>query len=243
MKFLIAIIFFTSVASAQLDSAITVPLLGINIGGQVPFGDMAKRFGPNLKSGGSFMVKTNKNWIIGAEFNYLFGRNVREDVLKQLKNSQGVIIDNEGYPADLRVTERGMGVYLTLGRVFKLASANPNSGLMINLGGGYMQHRINFYDAKQVVAGVRGDLGYGLDRLTSGFSISQFVGYLFLSDNRLLNFYAGFECYQAFTTSVRRVNYDTGLPDTQKRLDVLGGFRFGWILPLYRKKPNAYYYN
>lgn len=243
MRFLIISIFMVSMASAQIDSAVTVPLVGINFGGQVPFADMAKRFGPNLKAGGSFMVKTRKNWLIGAEFNYMYGRNIREDVLSQLKNSEGMIVDNEGYPADLRVTERGMGVYVTFGRVFNVASANPNSGIMFNVGAGYMQHKINFYDPNHKVAGVKGELGYGLDRLTSGFSVSQFLGYLFLSDNRMLNFYAGFDCYQAFTTSVRKMNFDTGKPDTQRRLDVLGGFRVGWILPLYKKRPNDYYYN
>ena len=66
---------------------------------------------------------------------------------------------------------------------------------------------------------------------------------MYLSDNRLLNFYFGIEGYQAFTQSVRKLNYDTGLPDTKKRLDMLYGLRFGWILPLYKKTPNEFYYN
>jgi hypothetical protein len=243
MKFLVVFIIFTSTLKAQIDSAMSVPLVGINLAGNLPFADMAQRFGANLKAGGSFHYKTKKNWIFGFEFGYGFGRNVKEDVLKQLKNSDGYLVDNSGYPADLRVTERLTVVHLTAGRVLKLASSNPNSGLMLSFGLGYIQHRINFYDAQYQVAGVKDNLGYGLDRLTAGFSTSQFVGYLFLSENRLLNFYAGFECYQGYTTSIRKLNYDTGLPDTRKRFDALGGFKFGWILPLYKKKPNDVYYN
>lgn len=243
MRLLIIMIFIALGLKSQTDSAVTVPLVGVNFGGDLPYGDLAKRFGANLRTGGSFMLKTSKNWIFGLEFNYMFGRNVKEDVLSQLTNQDGFVIDNEGYPADVRVTERAMSLYLTAGRVFRLASANKNSGLMINIGGGYLQHKINLYDAQRKLAAVKDNLGYGLDRLTDGFSTQQFIGYLFLSENRLLNFYGGFEFYQGFTSSVRKMNYDTGQPDTAKRLDLLAGFRFGWILPLYKKKPNDYYYN
>ena len=245
MKKIIGLLFLglIGVAQAQIDSAITIPLVGVHLGGQVPFKDLAERFGPNLNAGGSFMIKTKKNWVFGIESNYFFGRNVKEDVLSQLKNADGFMIDNEGYPADVRVTERGIGIHLFAGRVFKLASNNPNSGLMVNIGFGYLQHKIKLYDAAQKIAAIKGNLSHGFDRLSAGFSLTQFVGYLFLSENRLLNFYAGVEFYEAFTTSIRKLNYDTGLPDHRPRIDGLTGFRVGWILPLYKKRPNDFYYN
>jgi hypothetical protein len=242
MRFIVILLLSFSVCRAQLDSAITVPLLTINFGGQLPAGDMAKRFGPNLSAGGSLLLKTKKNWVVGVESNYMFGRNVKEDVLAQLKTPSGYVIDNEGFPADLRVTQRGLGIHLVFGKVFNVLSSNPNSGLMVTIGGGYLQHKINLYDSQQKIAAVKGDLKHGYDRLTNGFSVSQFIGYIFLSENKLTNFYAGFEAYQAFTQSVRKYNYDTGLPDTKQRLDLLYGFRIGWILPLYKKRPNDFYY-
>lgn len=243
MRLAILSLFFSLLAKAQIDSAIALPLIGIHFGGQIPSFDMANRFGPNLKAGGCFMYKTKKNLLFGAEFNYMFGRNVKEDVLKQLKTSDGFVIDNEGYPADLRVTERGIGIHGFIGYVLKVANPNPNSGIMVSFGAGYLQHKINVYDAQQKVAALKDELKYGFDRLSNGVSLSQFIGYLFLSENRMLNFYAGFECYQAFTTSVRKMNYDTGLPDTGRRFDMLTGFRVGWVLPLYKKKPNDFYYD
>ena len=244
MKFLIPIFFTYCIGFSQIDSLkIFVPLVSIHFGGHVPAGDLAERFGPDLNLGGSFFFKTKSNWIFGAESNYFFGRNVKEDVLLQLKNSDGTITDNEGYPADLRVTERGLGVHVTGGKLFNLLSPNPNSGLMVSIGGGYLQSKIKLYDAQRKIAAVKGELAYGYDRLSNGLSLTQFVGYLFLSENRLLNLYFGMEAYQAFTASLRKLNYDTGLPDTKKRLDMLYGLRFGWILPLYKKKPNEFYYN
>lgn len=228
---------------AQIDSAIAIPLVGIHISGQLPAADLAQRFGPNLNAGGSFSYKTKKNWIYGIESNYFFGRNVKEDILVNLKSSSGFVIDNEGYPADIRITERGVGVHLTAGKIFKFLSANPNSGIMFTCGAGYLQHKIHIYDAQQRVAAVKGDLRTGYDHLSNGYSFTQFLGYLFLSENRILNFYGGFEAYEGFTRSVRKLNYNTGLPDTEQRLDILYGFRLGWILPLYKKRPAEFYYN
>lgn len=244
MRFLTLFIFCSFFSFSQTDSNKTfVPLVSIHFSGHLPAGDLAKRFGPNLNIGGSFMVKTKRNWVFGLESNYFFGRNVKENVLTQLRNSDGFIIDNEGLPADLRITERGFGIHLTGGKVFDFLSANPNSGLMVSVGAGYLQSKIKLYDAQQKIAAVKGDLAHGYDRLSGGFSLTQFVGYMFLSDNRFLNLYFGVESYQGFTHSIRKLNYDTGLPDTQKRLDMLFGLRFGWIVPLYKKTPNEFYYN
>jgi len=69
-----------------------------------------------------------------------------------------------------------------------------------------------------------------------------FIGYKYLSNNRLANFYLGFEFYEGFTKNLRGVNFNTGLTDTEKRLDVITGFRFGWILPLYKRTKDFYYF-
>jgi len=242
MRLFFFLFFLSGLLRAQIDSAITVPLIGINFAGHLPSANMAERFGPNLKAGGSFLLKTKKNWVYGVEANYIFGRNLKEDVLSQLRTPEGFVVDNEGYPGDLRVSQRGLLVHAVFGRVFNLASANPNSGLMVNIGAGYMQHKIKLYDAQQRIASIKGDLEKGYDRLTAGLSTSLFIGYLFLSENRMLNFYFGVESYQGFTQSLRKFNYDTGMPDTQERIDIVTGVRAGWILPLYKRKPSDNYY-
>lgn len=247
MRYILIFVFLSARFFSQEDSLPTsVSLVGINLGGQLPSGDLVKRFGPNLSVGGSYTYKTNKNFLFGIESNYFWSRNVKEDVLAQMKvdfsNGQRTIIDNEGYPADIRLTQRGLGVHLFAGKIFKFLSANKNSGIMVNVGVGYMQHKIHIFDAQQKIASVKGDLKFGYDRLTNGVSLFQFVGYLFMSKNRFSNFYAGFETYQGFTKSVRKFNYDTGLPDTERRLDVLTGFRIGWILPLYSRNKDEFYY-
>jgi hypothetical protein len=241
MRFFIALFLISTLCRAQNDSAITIPMLGVHFSAQLPFGNLSERFGNSFTAGGSFLLKTNKNWLLGTEASYLFGGTVKEDVLVQLTNPDGFVTDNEGYPANLRITQRGLILTLVVGKIIPVFGSNANSGLMLTLGGGYLQHKVNIYDASQRVAAISGDLEKGYDRLTSGFTLTQFIGYMHLGRKRMSNFYAGFEFYEGFTQSVRKVNYSTGLPDTQQRMDVLAGFRIGWILPLYKKAPDDFY--
>lgn len=241
---LICCILFKMQISAQSvkDSSIRILMIGFHFSGQLPQYDMAKRFGPNLSAGGNFVWKTKKNILFGVEGSYFFGKNVREDVVSSIRNEDGFIVDNEGYPADLRLTERGWNIFANVGYMISRWGNNPNSGVFFTIGGGWMQHKIKLYDANQKIAAVDGDLKKGYDRLSGGFGLSQFIGYKYISDNRLANCYFGFEFYEAYTKSLRGFNYDTGLKDTQKRFDVLMGFRFGWILPLYKRTKDFYYY-
>ncbi len=242
-KLVLALLFIQLFSKAQMnDTTIAAPLIGVHFGGDIPLADLAKRYGPNMNAGLNFMYKTRKNYLFGLDFNYLFGKNIKEDVLANLKTSDGYIIDNSGYPADIRVTERIVTFNLTAGKIFNFLSANANSGLLVCGGAGYIQHKVHFVDAQVQIAAFNGDIRNGYDRLTNGISFHQFLGYMYLSDNRLLNFYSGFEFYQGLTKSVRKLNYDTGLADTKSRFDMLMGFRFGWIIPLYKKKPREFYY-
>lgn len=238
------LVFFVMLGFSQKnDSTIAAPLVGVHFGGDLPFADMGKRYGANLNAGINVIYKTQKNFLFGIDGNYLFGKNIKEDILKQLKNADGFVVDNSGYPADIRLSERVIALQFHFGKIFPVLSANHNSGLLLNAGVGYMQHRIHIFDTQQQIAAFNGDIRHGYDRLTNGICLSQFVGYLFLGDTRFLNFYAGIESYQGFTKSVRKLNYDTGLPDTKARTDMLLGIRFGWILPLYSRAPKQYFYN
>lgn len=247
-KYFLLFIFFiisriNTQAQSVKDSTFRILMVGVHFSGQIPMADMAKRYGPNLNAGGSFTWKTKHNVIFSAEGSYFFGRNIKEDPLKSMRvGEEKQLIDNEGYPADLRLTERGWNIYVNAGYLFKKLGHNPNSGLMVTAGAGWMQHKIKFYDANQKVAAVYGDLKKGYDRLSGGFALSQYIGYQYLSNNRLANFNIGLEFYEGFTHSLRGYNYDTGFADTEQRLDVLIGVRLGWTLPLYKRIKDFYYY-
>lgn len=225
------------------DSLVSrVPLLGLHLGGELPGGDLAKRFGFNMSTGMPVFYKTRANIVFGVEGNYLFGNQIKERVLSNLLNSDNTITDMNGNPGTFRLNERGWNVYGFVGKVFNKLGHNKNSGLMVWVGGGYIRHKINIFDVGRSIPQIRGDLVKGYDRLTGGISLNQFVGYLFLSKNRIANFYAGFEFQEGFTKGLRGYQYDLMASDGQSRVDILYGIRFGWLLPLYRKAPKDFYY-
>jgi len=239
--FLIAAL--SGMAQHVKDSCLAMPIVGINFSGQLPFGNLKKTFGSDLNVGLSFIYKTKKNYLIGFDGGYFFGRNLKVDVLAQMRNSDKFIADNEGYPADIRMTERGWNLYGIFGKVFSKWAPNPNSGIMAWVGLGYMQHKIKLYDTNKSVAAIKGDLKKGYDHLSGGIAMSQFLGYMYLSNNRLVNFYAGIEVFEGYTQSFRKYNYDTASSDTKHNFDILIGGRIGWILPLYKRGPKEFYYD
>lgn len=225
------------------DSVFHMPIIGLHLSGDAPAADMAKRFGTNVNVGLPFFYKTGKNLIFGIEGNYFFGTKIKEHVMTNLINPQDqTITDVNGNPATFRLNERGWNVYLYFGKVFNKLGHNKNSGLMVWIGAGYMQHKINIYDVGKTLVQIHNGLVKGYDRLTGGPSSNQFIGYMFLSQNRIANFYAGFEFQEGFTTGLRGYQYDLMKSDKGSRLDILYGIRFGWLLPLYKKVPRDFYY-
>ena len=122
-------------------------------------------------------------------------------------------------------------------------SPNPNSGIIIKAGVGYIQHWIRIrINEDKTIPSFEGDYAKGYDRLSSGLAISEFIGYLYMGNTRVLNFFVGFEFMQSWTTNRREVNFDTGMKDDGNRFDALNGFKIGWIIPIYKRTPKEYYY-
>jgi hypothetical protein len=224
------------------DSIYHLMIVGIHLEGQLPQGDLVQRFGPSISVGVPVFYKTAKNIIFGIENNYFFGTKVKERTLTNLMTPEGTITDINGNPGAVRFNERGWNVYGMVGGIINKLGHNKNSGLMILAGAGYIRHKINIYDVGRNIPQIHGELAKGYDRLTGGISLNQFIGYLYLGQNRMTNFYVGLEFQEAFTTGLRGYQYDLMAKDDKQRLDMLCGLRFGWLLPLYKKAPKEFYY-
>ncbi|MBP6977454.1 MAG: hypothetical protein PHD61_06510 [Bacteroidales bacterium] len=226
------------------DSAITITTFRVTLGFYLPGGDIADRFGPNFTTGGEFYVKTRKNFLIGAEGNFLFGNTVKneEEVLGPLLTDKGWVIDQYGSPADVFLYERGFSVLLKLGKIVPLFGPNPNSGLQFSLGGGYLQHKIRIENIEGTVPQLLGDYKKGYDKLSGGFALSEFVGYIHYGNNRRINFFAGIELQQAWTSPMRPYDFNLMKKDTSGTLVLLYGIKAGWMIPFYRKSSAGYYY-
>ena len=226
------------------DTAIFTPLIGINYSFYVPGGDMSERFGASHSIGASANFKLASQWLIGCEYGFHFGSAVRQDtILNGLMDSDGQIFNSAGQPTSILLQERGHSAMLNIGRLFPVIGPNPNSGLLVKFGFGYFQHKIRIETGQDNIPQLSKELKKGYDRLTGGFLFNQFIGYNHLSNSRIVNFYAGLDFYQGFTRSLRSYNIDERQADTEDRLDLMFGFKVGWLVPIHRKSPeNIYYY-
>jgi hypothetical protein len=210
----------------------------------IPDGKLGQRFGTihNLGFGGLF--KTKYNFIYALDASYQFGNVVREDVLYNLTNSAGVIVNSAGVEANLSISQRGFNTFAKIGKIFPLGR-NRNSGISVMLGGGMISHKINFNTPNNDIPSLTEDLKKGYDRLSLGPAITGFAGYHFQSRNRFVNFYLGFDYVVAFTKNQRGYNYDQRMPDTNTHTDYYYGMRLGWMIPIYLtiKEEDEYFYH
>jgi len=226
------------------DSSAVIPVFQMSFGVYAPVGDMAENYGANFSVGGSFFVKTKKNNIWGFDGDFLFGGNVKDEdaILERISTEQGWVIDVYGFPATISIYERGFRLTLKGGKLIPVFGPNPNSGLLITLGAGYMQHRTRIENTEKTVPQIQDDYEKGYDRLCGGPALNQFIGYMHLGNNRTVNFIAGIDLTQAWTSSLRPYDFNLMGKDESGKFDMLFGLKVAWMVPIYRKAPDQYYY-
>lgn len=210
-------------------------LAGIDYGYQLPGGDLADRFGGGFKLGGRIdAARFPANWSLGLEGGFIFGNQVKEDVLAAVRTEDGGIIGNDRSFADIQLRQRAVFLGLAGSKVFPLGDKDRRSGLVLRLGGGLLQHRIRIQeDPARRAPVIEGVYQKGFDRLSNGPYLHQFVGYQYLSADRGINFYVGVEAYQAFTQSRRSFDLASREIPAGERFDQIWAFKVGWILPFY----------
>lgn len=220
-------------------------LLQLGYGIEVPGADLSQRFGQSFSPEVGLSYLTEKtNWLLGINGQFFFGNTVKEDVLAGLRTAEGYVIGNDRSPANLELRQRGFYLGAHVGKIFALTDVNPRSGIKVQLGAGLLQHKIRIQkDPIRDVAAISGDYIKGYDRLSNGLCLQEFIGYHLMTNDGRINFYGGFEFSQAFTQNRRDYDYITRSKDEAKRLDLLFGFRLGWILPFYfGKSASEIYY-
>jgi hypothetical protein len=225
------------------DSVVSIPALQVSYSFQFPALDLAKRFGNNSNVALGFTFKNKTNWIFALENAFIFGNQIKENqILKNISTQEGYVIAANGQIAEVNLYQRGFFSHARFGRLFSFFAPNVNSGFYATVGIGFLQHKIRIDNVGNTAPQLSQEYKKGYDRLTSGLMISEFLGYSFLSNNRRVNFFAGFEFMQAFTKNKREYNYDLMEYQVQNRKDFLSGIRIGWVIPLYKKLPNDFYY-
>ncbi|MEI7597080.1 MAG: hypothetical protein WCK02_15135 [Bacteroidota bacterium] len=226
------------------DSVIQTTFLSAHYSYNLPGGDLKDRFGSNSIIGGKFSLKTRKNWIFEIQGNFIFGNTVNENsILDSLRNSDGNIINGNGEVASVNLFERGFSFTANAGKIFPVFGPNKNSGIVFSNGIGFLQHKIRIENFMNTVPQIKDDYKKGYDRLSNGFAMTQFLGYLYLGNKRIYSFYLGIEVSEAWTKSRRSYDFDLMKKDEKSRFDIMSGLKVGWIIPLYKRTPKPYYIN
>ena len=217
---------------------------GASYGFYIPGGDLADRYGANSMLAFSPVFKTAKNLTFGLQGNFIFGRQIREEgILGEIRSEKGEIFDEQGQIAEILLFERGFVINATVGKIFSLKSFNPNTGIWIQAGVGFMQHKLRVEHQNNRIPQLENDYKKGYDRLTNGLSLYQSVGFFNLSNSKTTNFSIAFEAMEGFTQSRRDFNFDYGFKDTRKRVDILLGLKVTWLIPVYTRYADKFYIN
>ena len=233
--------------SAQInvnDSVIAAFVPHISYSYQFTGGDIAKRYGDNSTIGIGLRYKTSKNLLLSCDVNFIFGSDIKntDSILWMVQTHDGFIIDGNGTYALYALYERGYNINVSIGKILPILSPNPNSGLMVTAGLGYTLHRMKIDNQHRTAPQISDDYALGYDMLTGGISLNQFIGWYFMSNSKLANFYGGFEFHQAFTHSLRDWDFSTMKKPEGSYVDYFFGIKVGWMLPIYQRAPDKYYY-
>lgn len=228
-----------------IDSTDHINFFSADLAYHFPQYDMKKWFYNDATIGASYGIKTDNNWTFGIDFSYLWGESIRnrDSILWNIAGADGNITDGNGQPAVINYSESGWTGTISVGKVFPLNKKNLNSGLWVKAGMGFLQHKILIDNPNNVAPQIKDDYKKGYDKLSNGFSCSQFVGYLWISKRSVINAYAGFEAIEGWTKLRRTVDYNTGLPDNTRKFDLMIGFKIGAIIPIFKRRPESFYIN
>lgn len=235
-------------AQGQMDSvSATEPskIWNVELGASYdfPWSSMAVRFGNGFRLGGGIKVKTKNQWIFGGQFHFIVGGKIKEPgLLLNMATSTGYLVTQFGEQIKIEAFQRGYMFGLHAGKNIPINPQNPNSGITLQTGLGFMQHKINLFDRDNVIPGLKGDLKKGYDRLANGLYIKQYAGYTFYSPKKLVNFTVGLDIVYGMTAGRRAYLYDVEKPGTDSRNDILTGISASWLIPLYKKNVEETYY-
>ena len=261
---LIGIVLHLSAQPAKdiMKDPIPVTMFQVTYAFELPALDTKDLYGITNTLGGSFVYKTESNWLLSVNGNAIFGNKVKGDRIsifgEGITTVDGEIVGGSGSMVEFAVDQRGLFFQAEVGKLFPCGS-NPNSCFFVQGGLGYLRNRIRV-DFQETMLNsayvVEGDYQYGYDRMRGGPSVHCETGYLYLSDTRLLNLSIALEATYARTRDLRDYDFrvftdpetnemrPVGRTDPHKRYnDFYFGIRVSWNIPTYQRQPENYYYN
>lgn len=225
------------------DSSIRLAMLDLSYQGVLPGGKWASRAVYVSFAGMRVGLKFKSNFYLIASYFTLFSEALEtEGLLGPLITSDNFLIADDGSIVEVGYLLGGHQLLAGGGKIFPLAFApNRNSGLYIEGGGGWVQHKFSFRTLGAQVAAIEGAYAKGYDRLAGGLGLWQGFGYRHFSNSGQANFSAGFCFGQYATRGMRSAVFPDGGPDLRRGWDLAYGFQLSWNFPLYSRAPEKSY--
>ncbi|WP_462279832.1 hypothetical protein [Salinivirga cyanobacteriivorans] len=225
------------------DDRILIPMISAELGYNHPGGDFAERFNGSGQVGAAFNLKFKSNIFLGVQGNYLFSQGIKDPEYRDyLENEDGWITNFYGEPGIVAEKLDGFTVSAHVGYIIPVLNPNPNSGIMVSGGMGFMQHKIWIEERGNNIPQLTDEYIKGYDRLCNGLMTKQFLGYMFFQEKAAWNFYAGFEFTQGYTQNRRSWDFIEERKIDEKRLDLLYSIKIGWVISLHKRMATEIYY-
>lgn len=229
------------------DTTVSAPFFSGAAGWTFPFGEMGNRYSSFFNLDATLGWKTSSNWLYMLDFCFQFGSNNVKQLDKILSglytsDSNPFIIGEDGTDAGVVGYNRNLSLSFGIGRLIPLSLSNPNSGIMITLNGGFIQHQIIYQYTLSTVHALEGDYAYGYDRQMRGPMASIMLGYMHISKKTYANWYAGIQFYSAWTKMTRDYQFDLMSGDDKTYTDYMLTLKLGWMFPFFGRKADKIYF-
>lgn len=209
---------------------------------------------PSLDFAIEWAYKQADGWIGGVDADIWFG--LTSDNLQQrdlrmpdIFNAAGYTMAVNGEDAVVTAYNRALAVRPCVGRIVRLLPKNPNSGLLLKVGAGWMTQKTVFYqDFNHPKAyQLEGDYAKLYDHMRNGIVLTESIGFLFMSNYMTYaNFKVTFDISQCWSWSSRPWQIDNlmGLNGKEEGtfFDLLYSVRLTWMFPFTGKTTYDYYY-
>lgn len=179
--------------------------------------------------------KLSRNIVLELGGHILLGDyNDYQDLIKGLNSDSGFPIDQNGLLVEINTQFFGYALYGGLAKIWNIWPRNPNSGIIVGIESGFIQHKINYVFGGQDFPALQGEYVKGYDRLSNGFYLAEKLGIRYYSLRNYLSFEIGFRLFQGFTQNRRSWDMVEMRKIDEPRTDMQIGAYASLIIPIFR---------
>ena len=209
---------------------------------------------PYLDFGLEADYKYASGWMMTLNGDMWIGYN-SDNLLQRVERMGDVYTDNgyamswSGVDGVVTAYNRSLAARIGVAKIIRVLPDNPNSGILLGLGAGWMMQKTVFVQdmSESAVPQVTGDYGKLYDHLRNGAMLTQSVGFCYMSNYQTyINLKVELTVSECLMWSSRQYQIDNlmGLngKDNNRYFDMLYGVKLTWMFPLMGKTTYDYYY-